>query len=347
MVQTSKNRRIFAPMKIKDIISALKNWRTTYHVLKSGGFYPFDWKASRYRFGKTLFFNITELLTDIYSEVKWFTKSGVETEKFKAWRSFVNRNGQRLLSQLYITGYAVIAWRMDDDLTWRFWQMKSKEYTERTIDDTVIIETKDKNVSYYVMRSPTYESRNISDYDLCEPFIRSLDSILNASNTVSERMGVFVAASPKDPSNAPAASVLSPEEKRELEQDMQTDYGALSRQNIAMLLPRPMDFQTINLAGLDLKLNDKVRVNILGICDRIKVPANQVAIIDATSSKSLSNGTELREGDLSKYRSFRRLLNATLFDFGYEIGLDIDYTIENEPKTVQGQTIEQPQNITA
>ena len=75
------------------------------------------------------------------------------------------------------------------------------------------------------------------------------------------------------------------------------------------------------------------------ICDRIKVPANQVALINASSG--FSNGTELREGEIAKYRSFRRFLNATLYDFAAEIGLQVDYTIENEPLTNQGQQIEQ------
>lgn len=327
-------------MKLADNIRALFN-RKQNHVLLQTGYTPFEWSTSCMPFGECLYLNITELITDIYSEVIWSARLGYDTPKFRAWKSFVDRNGQRILGQLLNkAGFAVIAWRrFDEDFV--FWQMRTDEYEVNAQQDEVIIKAKDPNVSYFVLRSPTLEATGKSDKDWCKPFVKYLDNVLNGSNTVSERMGVFVAASPRDPANAPMVTTLGEAEKKELERQLQNEYGSLHRQNIAMLLPRPMDFQTINLAGLDQKTAEKAKLAILAICDRLKVPANQVAIIDANSSKSLSNGTELREGDLTKYRTFRRLLNSTWFDMATEVGLHVDYTIENEPKTVQGQTIEQ------
>ena len=84
---------------------------------------------------------------------------------------------------------------------------------------------------------------------------------------------------------------------------------------------------------------------MLAIADRIKVPANQVGLIDAMSSKSLSNGSELREGDYNKYQSFERLLDCTFVQFARDLGLYPGmsevvqgevvrgyYTIYNKPK---------------
>ena len=72
---------------------------------------------------------------------------------------------------------------------------------------------------------------------------------------------------------------------------------------------------------------------ILAIADSIKVPANQIAIIDSDNSRSLSNGSELRVGDAQKYKSFRRFLNATFWLFAKDLGLgDIDYVIAGEPQ---------------
>lgn len=122
---------------------------------------------------------------------------------------------------------------------------------------------------------------------------------------------------------------------------MQQSYGMLSRQRQVMVLPRPMDSQVVSLAAVDARMKDKAQLAILAITDRLKVPANQIGIIDANSSKALANGSELREGDLAKYRSFRRLLNATWYDMATELGMQVNYTLENEPKTIQGQTIEQ------
>ena len=237
-------------------------------------------------------------------------------------------------------GSAVIGWKKIGD-GFRFWQMSKDEYTLTTKEDETIVKPHDKDANYYVLKSPTYEAIGKSDKLLCAPYIKYLDNILNGSSTIASRLGTFVIGSPTTPNNAPAAVVLSKQQKDELEKQIQNEYGSLSRQKQVMLLPNGMQWQVINLAGLDNKTAEKARLAILAICDRVKVPANQVAIIDANSSKSLSNGTELREGDMAKYRSFRRLLNATLYDFAVEIGLSVDYRIENEPKSVQGQTIEQ------
>ena len=52
--------------------------------------------------------------------------------------------------------------------------------------------------------------------------------------------------------------MLTEEQKKKLEKDLKEDYGALSRQSNIMLLPREMTWQIINLAGLDLKMAEKV-----------------------------------------------------------------------------------------
>ena len=126
-------------------------------------------------------------------------------------------------------------------------------------------------------------------------------------------------------------TTLKDNEKKDLEKQMRDDYGALDRQSNIMLLPREMNFQTINLAGLDLRMAEKVKTAILAIVDRIKIPANQVAIIDAQSNKSLANGGEIREGDKLKYKSFRRLFERTIVEMATYYGLRIDYKINGEP----------------
>lgn len=332
-------------VKLRDYIKGIFA-RKQYHVLKQGGYYAsLDWRIDRMAFGETIYLNIVELLTDIYSEVEWQTD--LVTPLFEAWKAFVDVHGKALLEQLFCRdGYAVIAWRMtisDDGATsgYYFWQLKENDYNKVVMGDDIVIVPYDKSINYYVLKSPTYDAIGRGDHELCMPYIKYLDNVLNGSNTISERLGTFIIGVPATPSGASLGGVFNERQKRELELEIQSQYGALASQRQIMVLPNGMEFTTINLAGLDQKTNEKARLAILAICDRIKVPANQVAIIDANASKSLSNGTELREGDLSKYRSFRRLLNATFFDMATEIGLRVNYTIENEPRTVQGQTIEQ------
>ena len=164
-----------------------------------------------------------------------------------------------------------------------------------------------------------------------------LDDVLNGSATVSKRLGAVVVASPKNLTNAPTAIVLNEEQKKKIEKDMREDYGALSSQSNVMVLPREMSWQVINLAGLDLRMQEKVKIAILAIVDRIKIPANQVVIIDAQSNKSLANGGEIREGDKLKYKTFRRLFERTFADMARYYGLQIKYVINGEPIGESGE----------
>lgn len=328
--------------RISDAISNYFGRNKQYHVLqREQDLHTFELVQSRMLYGRTIYLNICQLLTDIYAEVEWLPMVGYDGEVFKGWKRFLQYNGQRLLLRLLTgKGYCVIAWRKVDD-TWVFWELKESEYTTRLQGGLLVVIPNDPTLNYYVLKSPTFDNTGMSDYELCKPYIKLLDVVLNGTYTISERLGTFIIGSPATPSGAPTIAVLNEKQKDELEKQLQREYGALSHQKQIMVLPNGMNFQTVSLAGLDLRMNDKARLAILAICDRLKVPANQVAIIDANSSKSLSNGSELREGDLSKYRSFRRLLDSTLYDFAVEIGLQVTYTIENEPLTAQGQTIEQ------
>ena len=324
-------------MKIADYIRGIFEKRAN-HTLTYGQSYIPDWQISRHRFGETVFLNIVEILTDLYNEVIW--TSLVDSELYVAWKSFVDVQGLRLLIKLYRgQGYAVIGYGRNIDGGWWFRELQSTEYTTVSDGYETRVQVSNPDISYYVLKSPTFESTGQSDHQLCAPYIAMLDAVANSATTTAERLGAFVIITP-DSDGSQFGGVYTEEQKKKVEEELGNEYGSLKKQKQIMSLPRPMKTSVVSLAGVDMKFNEKARFAILAICDRIKVPANQVAIIDANSSKSLSNGNELREGDMAKYRSFRRLLNATLFDFATEIGLRVNYEIENEPKSQQGQQIE-------
>ena len=328
-------------MKITDAISSLFGRVRNHTLLAHRAYVSID--CGNMQFGRVVFLNALELKTDIYSEVIWKPKDlASDTEKFKGWKAFADSEGQRLLTEMPLEkGYVVIGYRQEGE-QWMFWQMQEGEYTERTMPKgRVVIEAKDESVNYYVLKTPTFDVTGMSEYKWCKPYIKLLDNAMNASNTICERLGTLVLVSPKTPASANMAISLNEEEKKDLEQAIQQEYGALKKQNQIMLLPSEVNAQTINLAGLDQRTNERVLLAAKVIADRLKVPANQIALIDAMSSKALANGSEIREGDLAKYRSFRRYLDYTLFAFAEEIGLKVDYIIENEPKTQQGDKIEQ------
>lgn len=296
-----------------------------------------DWQAlpdvERLRFADVVFLNICDLLTDLSNDVNFTLLKG-DRELFFGFNSFFEANGKYILNHLFNSGFAVIA-RDGSHL----WQLRRDEYSVTDLKGQRIVRPNDRDLDVYVMQSQTYRLCRLSDRELCGPFLHYLDNVINGSNAVSERLGCVLIATPANSANAPKTPVLPKEQKDAIEKEVTNGYGSLKRQSNFMLLPRPMEFTTVNMAGLDQKTQEKARLAILAICDRIKVPANQVAIIDANSSKSLSNGSELREGDKAKYKSFRRLLNSTFFQMAADLGLTIDYVVEGEPKDETTTTI--------
>lgn len=285
---------------------------------------------SRLPFARLVFLNIIELLTDLVNDVTFsFVGNDTNGKKrilFGQFKAFVELYGQLVLHRVFIDGFAVIGL---SDLG--FSLLEQNEYQVITERNQTRIIPLNPGVEIYVMKSSSYEMTGQSDYTILQPFLQYLDNVLNSSNTICERLGALVVASPKDNSASPTATVLTKDQKDKLEKELQKEYGSLSDQKVIMVLPRGMNFDTISLASLDVKTTERVKMAILAICDRIKVPSNQVAIIDANSSKTLANGSELREGDRNKYQSFERLLNKTFVRMASELGLSVDYAIYNKP----------------
>ena len=299
-----------------------------------------NWGFCKHKFAELIWYNICDILTDLIEDVKLQNNGNVEValRKFVAFKVFVYTHGKQVLQRLFDEGYVVIGY--DSKLS-VFWQMRDSEYGKVTDTDATLVKPKNPDVRAYVMKSSTFVTYSQSDREICKGFLDFLDDVLNASATVSKRLGAVVVASPKNLTNAPTATVLTEEQKKKLEEEMRRDYGALSNQSNLMLLPREMSWQVINLAGLELRMQEKVKTAILAIVDRIKIPANQVAIIDAQGSKQLANGSEIREGDKLKYKTFRRLFERTFVDMAREYGISITYQIDGEPIGESSQVIAQ------
>ena len=297
-----------------------------------------DWGFCKHKFSEVIWYNICDILTDLIEDVKLQNESDREGElaRFVAFKVFVYAHGKQVLQRLFDEGYVVIGY---SPVTNIFWQMRDAEYNKLSEKDATIVKPKDENVRVYVMKSSTFLTYQKSDLAICKGFLNFLDDVLNASATVSKRLGAVVVASPKNLNSSPTATVLSDEQKKKLEEEIRRDYGALSNQSNLMILPREMSWQVINLAGLELRMQEKVKTAILSIVDRVKIPANQVAIIDAQGSKQLANGSEIREGDKLKYKTFKRLFERTFMDMARDYGIRISYTIDGEPIGDSGQVI--------
>lgn len=294
-----------------------------------------NFRISRMQFGKVIFLNIIEILTDLLNDVELVQTGKNDALVFAQFKTFLERQGQFMLNQTYLNGFVVVG---QNSLGFRC--LNANEYT--THQDELgykRIVANNPSLKIYVVYSETYQTTGESDGTLLAPFITYLDNVLNGSNTLTERLGTLVVCSPRNGANAPTAAILTKDQKDEVEKEMMRQYGALDSQRNIMVLPREMNFDIVNLAGIDQRTSEKARLAILAICDRVKVPSNQVAIIDANSSKSLSNGSELREGDYNKYQSFERLFARTVLNLANEVGLRVDYTIYNKPQRQTPTTI--------
>ena len=292
-------------------------------------------------FGELVFQNIVEMLTDLDNDVTFQLLSDRGTMTFSEFVRFFNDEGEAALWRVYRHGYAVIGYKWDEKMEYvtAMRLLDPDEWTEAQYQGDTFIRAIDPTWKVYVMKSPTYRVKAISDYDLCRPAIEFLDNTLNASNTSVKKLGAFVVASPETAGSAPTPSVLNEKDKKDMEKEIAKEYGLLNRQRQIMLLPRGMKFQTVSLTNIDQKLTERVRMAVELIADRIKVPASQIAVIDATAGKSLSNGGEVHEGDRLKYNTYERLLNKTFILFAQALGIRVTYTIYNKPAdAVTGET---------
>ena len=292
-------------------------------------------------FGELVFQNIVEMLTDLDNDVTFQLLSDRGTMTFSEFVRFFNDEGEAALWRVYRHGFAVIGYKWDDKMEYvtAMRMLDPDECTEAQYQGDTFIRAIDPTWKVYVMKSPTYRVKAVSDWDLCRPAIEFLDNTLNASNTSVKKLGAFVVASPETAGAAPTPSVLNEKDKKDMEKEIAKEYGLLNRQRQIMLLPRGMKFQTVSLTNIDQKLTERVRMAVELIADRIKVPASQIAVIDATAGKSLSNGGEVHEGDRLKYNTYERLLNKTFILFAQALGIRVTYTIYNKPAdAVTGET---------
>ena len=312
-------------MKIRDSIAKWVMGDYSFVGKENGKSYLPDFSEARQEFSQAVFTSIVELVTDIANDVTLILKSGNQM-LFADFNLFFLQNGQLVLNKLFNSGFAVIAYNnagfvlVDDD-----------DYSLDSKNRVKLNTTRYKNNETYVLKSDSFIANGMSDKLFLKGFLTYLDNILNASNTTTARLGSLVMATPQTPSGSPTLATISKTDKETIETDISENYGSLKSQKQILIWRQPMQFSTINLSGLDAKTIDKAKFAILAICSKLKIPANQVPMIEGASSNGLSNGGEISEGDLLKYKTFERLLSKTFVRMAKDLDLVIDYSIYNKP----------------
>lgn len=283
------------------------------------------WDAiTKHAYADGIYYSMVKLLADLNHDVTWqFDNSNLAVES--AFVRFYNQYCSMITHRLFEgDGVVVIAHTQVGEgatAAHEFHIALRDEFSKIDEDGWTVYKSAKVGVDIYAMMSPTKKATGRGDKQIASPMLELLDNTLNASNTVSSRLGAMVVCSPKTPNSSPMPISFDEEEKKEIEEQISKEYGALSKQKQVMVLPKEMSWQVVSLATLDLKTMDKVKMAVCALADQIGVPANQSALIDANSSKSLSNGSELLAGDFAKYQSFERLLDCTWVQMARDLNL--------------------------
>ena len=291
--------------------------RKYYKSWKNQMFGIYDFSISKYDFSKTIFHGVVDLLADMANDVIINEKNGLSLNVFK---TFIQNNGTVMLHKYFNDGFVVLAF---DDVSLRI--CETSEYY--TVNETIYLHDKSKQI--ITIKSDVYTLYGTSDKVMCKAWLQLIDSSGNASQTASARLGNLLIFSPKAQNGA--INFITPEEKDEFEKELQSNYGSMRNQKSAMVLSQPMDASHISLANTDFKLLDKVKLATLVIATYFKLPVSQIALLDGSTSSGLSNGGELMQGDILKYKTFERLFQKTFQQIANQMGVKFTYSLYGKP----------------
>ena len=276
-----------------------------------------DFSISKYDFSKAIFHGVVDLLADMANDVIINEKGGLALSAFK---DFLNTHGTILIHKYINDGFVVLSY---DGISLKI--CETSEYY--TVNEVIYLHDKSKQI--IALKSDAYELYGISDKAMCKAWLQLIDSSGNASQTAASRLGNLLIFSPKTQNGA--INFITPEEKDEFEKELQESYGAMRNQKSAMILKQPMDTNHVSLANTDFKLLDKVKLATLVIATYFKVPVSQISLLDGSTASGLSNGGELLQGDILKYKTFERLFQRTFQKIANDMGVKFTYSLYGKP----------------
>ena len=288
----------------------------------------YDINIGNLNFSQVVFENVCDILVDLVSDTTLELKSG-NAKAFQAFNKFFNRDGKKAMVEIFNQGYMVIGYKDKN-----FYLLDASDYYKVTNGKRLEFKHRDPKWKgeIIIFEGEHHRIYNKSHLESLKPFLEMLNNVLNASNTITKKLGVTVFATPRTVSGMNTVQKLFPSEVKKLEESIETNYGALDTQKIIHFLGDDLRIEVINLAGQNLGLEEKLKIAVLAIADKIKCPANQISLVDANVSKAFANGSEIMEGDFQKYQSFERLLTSTFIELAKQLQIDITYTIYNKPK---------------
>lgn len=276
-----------------------------------------------------IFFQFVKLLGNMFADVDLtYSGGGYYSDDFQAFKRWFDRAAFKTWKQICFEGLAVVAKITPDKNSRRteFITLEREEYrlVRNNVEPTRPVQ------KFYVIKSDVFECFKMSDYDFLLGYLQLSEKYLNNSDIAIDSNGHLIFCSPR-PENGHTSTALTPEQRDEWEMEMRrkvtfdVSFANINYSN------RPMEVQDVDLTNFDTANFDKLVKVMLIICGHFDLPANQVPILESSSSRSLTSGGELLAGDTLKYKTFERILQKFVYDCAQFFNLNISYTINNNP----------------
>jgi len=278
------------------------------------------WNTGRGNFSNVVWIGLMNKLTSISNDVR-ILGSGLESAFIQ---NFIDRNGQEILNHLFNYGYAAIE------------KTKTNNYRYVAPYNFEDIEVLNNGASFFIkakgikseniIYSNTFREYGNSDKVMAKSYLDLIDSILQASQAVNQRLGQLMVISPQQPNNMPATTVLTEKQRKDLEKNISENYGSGTNQSSVLILNRPVNIETVSFAQMDNKIKDRLIVPVAILADFLDIPSQYSALINTDAKNLFSSAGSISENQVLLYKRFDR---AFMPVYNY---FRLDYKIENDPR---------------
>ena len=173
-----------------------------------------DFPLGNFKFAEVIFENITEILIDLQSDTTLLFQGGNKIS-FDIVNLFFKKEGKKFLYYSYRYGRVFLTF--EDNVLTIAEPIDIQKETRGDYD--YYFSKKDKAKRVIVFDSEHYQMYGKSHFDKLFPFFDLLNNILNASNTITKRLGVAVFATPVTPGSSSFTGNLTPEQKKKIEDE--------------------------------------------------------------------------------------------------------------------------------
>lgn len=230
---------------------SLKKYKKQDNIKHAVGLEPMGLEPcfiSRNNYSEVVLLSILNKITSGLRAATWSVVSNNSPLDAERLRVFLNENTINIYRKLFFDGYARIT---------------------RSSNGFVLLDKKDKSLFWLQIETSEYKERQKSLYKILIPYLKSLDTKLNADCSITENLGALGILAPKDSSGM---SNLDEDEVKHLQNDWAKLYGITNKKWSMLITQRAVEYQPIKLPINELNLGSSVEMIIKIICGFIGVP---------------------------------------------------------------------------